>query len=181
MYVIFVGIILSLTVGFGIAAFYPEPKSPYYPVEKYVQVPPSCYDKTTNTTSQDCERLIKEQKDAQARFEAERVKRQEEELTYRNKSGGYTRTAIFLGVSIGALLAIGGLLIINKSRLVANGLLLSGVLTAVLTRLLISLASLGSYAGGTESANAIAYGEFGILVFLSLGVIYVGFSTLRNT
>lgn len=180
LYIIFVGIILSLTVGFGVSAFYPEPRRPYYPVEKPIAVPSTCYDKTVNTTSPECEKLIKRERDNQVKFESERLKLQDQERLYQNKSGAYTRTAIFLGVTIGALLSIGGLLLIKKSKLVASGLMLGGVLTAIFTRVLINLASLGAYTGTTETSNTLAFVEFSILVVLSLAVLFVGFFTLKE-
>ena len=56
----------------------------------------------------------------------------------------------------------------------------AGVLTAVLTRVLVGIASLGSRLTGTESADQMSYIQFAILVVLSVAVTFVGFSTLKE-
>lgn len=180
LYTIFVGIILSITTGFGIAAFYPQPPRPEYPLEKvtYPVVPQSCYATPESKNTPECKGYFNQ--DEQSRKEQEKTtQKYEEELrVYNNKNAGYTRTAVFFGIAIGALFAVMGLSVIRKSRLVATGLLLAGVLTAILTRLLIGLASLGSSVTGTESANTIGYIEFFILLILSAAVILVGLKAL---
>lgn len=180
LYIVFLGIIISLTVGFGISAFFPEPARPTYPSNPYVNVPQSCYDNTTPTRSLDCQRLIEEQQQGQINSEQERKKYEEDLKKYNNSIGGYTRTAIFLGASFGALFAIVGLIMIRRSKLVANGLLFGGVFTAVFTRLIISVASLGAYTGGTENATMLSYIEFVVLMILSIAIVYVGLSTLKE-
>ncbi len=181
LYILFVGIILTTTVGFGIAAFYPQPVRPVYPLDyTRITIPQSCYATPENQNSPECKEIISQQDaeqkksiDAQTKYNAEIEK-------FNNVNAGYTRTAIFLGISIGALFAILGIGIIKFSPLVANGIILAGVLTAILTRFLIMLASLGSSVTGTTGADTLGYVQFGILTLLSLAVIFVGFTTLKN-
>ncbi len=181
LYILFVGIILTTTVGFGIAAFYPQPVRPVYPLDyARITIPQSCYATPENQNSPECKEIISQQDaeqkksiDAQTKYNAEIEK-------FNNVNAGYTRTAIFLGISIGALFAILGIGIIKFSPLVANGIILAGVLTAILTRFLIMLASLGSSVTGTTGADTLGYVQFGILTLLSLAVIFVGFTTLKN-
>ena len=73
-----------------------------------------------------------------------------------------------------------GLGLIKKSKLVPTGLLLAGVLTAILTRILIGLASLGASVTGTSTPDLIVYIEFGILLILSVAVIVVGLYSLKE-
>jgi len=80
-----------------------------------------------------------------------------------------------------AHIAVLGLGLIKKGQLVAKGLLLASVLTAILTRFLIGLASLGASVTGTQGADAVAYVEFGVLFVLSIAIIFVGLSTLKET
>jgi len=177
LYIIFVGILLAMTTGFGLAAFYPEPIAPQYPVSKIQPVPESCYKTPESMQTDECQRLIGQENNGRQTEQQEfDVKNQE----YIKKNVGYTRTAVFLGVIIGALFAIVGFLIIKKSALVANGFLWGALLTAVLTRLLISLASLGADTTGTVSANSLSYIEFFLLIIATVGVTVVGFKTLAS-
>jgi hypothetical protein len=183
LYIFFLGIILSITTGFGIAAFYPEPQMPMYPISRVKPskvIPESCTATPENSRSEACKQYFEEdemerQKDVEAQQQYEVELRE-----YSNTNAGYTRTAIFFGIAIGSLVAIAGLIVIKTSKLIATGLLLAGVITAVFTRLLIKLASLGSSVTGTEGANTLGYVEFFILLILSAAVIYVGFSTLKE-
>ena len=154
LYIFFVGIILTLTTGFGIAAFYPEPQFPIYSITK-APVAESCYKTPEAAQSPECLRLLEQQ-------EEENIKQQADQQVYQNKSAGHTRTTIFFGIAIGAIFTVMALGLIKSSRLVANGLILAGVLTAVLTRFTVMLASLGSSVTGTEGANILGMSEFGI-------------------
>ncbi len=182
LYTIFVGIILSITTGFGIAAFYPQPVPPKYPIEKtpYPVVPQSCYATPESRNTPECKGYFNQDADSQKEQAARARKYEEDTKAFEVKNAGYTRTAVFFGIAIGALFAVLGLLVIKKSRLVSTGLLLAGVLTAILTRLLIGLASLGSSVSSTESANTLGYIEFVVLLILSAAVIFVGLKVLST-
>lgn len=181
LYIFFVGIILTTTVGFGIAAFYPQPVRPEYPLDfAKVTVPQSCYATPEGQNSAECQEIIKQQEaEQQENIQIQQEYNQKIE-EFNNVNAGYTRTAIFLGISIGALFAIVGIGLIKFSKLVANGVILAGVLTAILTRFLIMLASLGSGVTGTTAADSLGYIQVGILTLLSIAVIFVGFTTLRG-
>lgn len=166
-----------MTTGFGVAAFYPEPISPQYPISKVRPVPESCYKTPESQQTAECQKLISEDADER---QAEQVVYEERQQEYANKNAGYTRTAIFLGVLVGAMYAIFGLYVIKQAPLVANGFLWGAVLTAVLTRLLISLASLGSSPTGTEDPSTLAYIEFFLLVVATVGVTFVGAKRLSE-
>lgn len=172
---------LSITTGFGVAAFYPEPIMPAYPQAKYVSpLPQSCNETPQSQASPDCQALMQKQKSEQQIDEGKRQQYENELKIYTEKNASYTRTAIFFGIVIGALFAIIGILLIKKSKLIATGLLLGGVLTALLTRLLIGLASLGSSVSSTVSADPLAYTEFGMLLLLSIAVVIVGLYQLKD-
>ncbi|SRR5260221_849107 len=178
LYIIFVGILLAMTTGFGLAAFYPEPIAPQYPITKVQPVPESCYKTPESQQTDECQRLINQES---GRRQVEQQEFDTKNQEYMRKSVGYTRTAVFLGVIIGALYAIAGFMIIKKSAMVANGFLWGALLTAVLTRLLISLASLGSNTTEIGSANSLSYIEFFLLVVATVGVTMVGFKTLAES
>lgn len=181
LYVLFLGIILSITTGFGVAAFYPQPVMPGFPSSaSNITIPKSCYSTPEAQAAANCQALFQKEQDAQQEETVLRQKYAGEMEVYKNKNAGYTRTAIFFGIAIGAIFAILGIGLIRLSKLVAAGLLLAGVLTAVLTRLLIGLASLGASASGTSGANMVSYMEFGILAVLSSAVIAVGLYSLKD-
>lgn len=181
LYILFLGIILAITTGFGVAAFYPQPTTPVYPQSIYTPtVPQSCYLTPESQSSPDCQRLFQKQREEQEQDAAKRQQYETDMQTYKNKNSGYTRTAIFFGIAIGAIYAIVGLGLIRKSKMVATGLLLAGILTAILTRILINLASLGSSVTGTSGADAVAFIEFGILLILSFAVVAVGLYSLKD-
>lgn len=110
-YTIFIGILLSLFVGVGIAAFYPQPQYPEYPsfLNKPYQVEPN---------STESAQLEKEQK----AFDEKTKAFQKENETY-NKNV----SMISLGASVLYLLL--GLLLVTRLRIISDGLLLGGVLT----------------------------------------------------
>ncbi|MDO8573730.1 MAG: hypothetical protein Q7R77_03195 [Candidatus Daviesbacteria bacterium] len=181
LYVLFLGIILSITTGFGIAAFYPQPVRPADPFSlSSTAIPKSCYSTPEAQAAANCQVLFQKEQDTQQEDSVSRQKYDEEMKAFQNKNAGYTRTAIFFGIAIGAIFAISGIGLIRLSKLVAAGLLLAGVLTAVLTRLLIGLASLGASAAGNAGADTVSYMEFGILAVLSAVVIAVGLYSLKD-
>ena len=181
LYILFLGIILAITSGFGIAAFYPQPVAPSYP-SSYTNtvVPQSCYSTPQQQLTPECQQLIQKQQNEQQQNGVKQQQYQSDLEKYQNKNSSYTRTAIFFGIAIGAIYAIIGLGLIKVSKLVATGMLLAGVLTAILTRILITLASLGVSVTGTNEADTTAFLEFGVLFILSIAVIIVGLYSLRE-
>ncbi len=164
-----------MTTGFGVAAFYPEPVAPRYPTSRAEIMPKSCYDTPESAKSPECQQFSNEETAKRQQVQADFDIQQQ---AYMNKNAGYTRTAVFLGVLVGALFAMVALMIIKTSPLVANGFLFGAVLTAVLTRILISLASLGANTTGTETPGNLAFIEFFLLVLATIGVTVVGFRNL---
>lgn len=179
LYIFFVGIILTTTVGFGIAAFYPQPKRPSYPfIQSQAIIPKSCYATPQDVATPDCQKMYAEMEKGQQIDIKKQQDYEKKNLIYENQNAGYTRTAVFLGIALGALFAITGIGLIRFSHTIANGVILGGVLTAILTRFLIMLASLGSSVTGTNGADTLSYIEFGILALLSVAVLFVGFTAL---
>ncbi|TSC87675.1 MAG: Uncharacterized protein G01um101416_355 [Microgenomates group bacterium Gr01-1014_16] len=175
LYIFFLGIILTITTGFGVAAFYPQPVQPVYPfVTPEPVVPESCNKTPQEQMSPECQAILQRQKVKTEEGNAKSQQFDKEMEAFRNKDAAYTRTAVFFGIAVGALFAILGIAFIKKSKLVATGLLLASVCTAILTRLLVRLASLGSEVGGTSGADTLAFVEFGVLFALSVAVIMVG-------
>ena len=179
---IFIGVMLAITVGFGIAAFYPPPIPPEYSsYAPSVTIPlESCYATPEAKETPQCQSYLKQQEENLSKNAVREKQYQEEIKQFKDKSADYNRTAIFLGVIAGSIFVILGLYLIKNSKVVAAGLLLGGVLTAVLTRFLVSLASLGAPVIGTGQANVIGFAEFGLLSVLSFIVVLFGLRTFRN-
>lgn len=173
LYIIFLGIILSITTGFGLAAFYPQPIQPSYSITPAAVAPQNCYATSKDQNSPDCQAALQKQQLLQQQQEAS-------QQAYMNANAGYTRTAVFFGIVIGSLFAVIGIGLIKTSKLVANGLLLAAVSTAILARLLIRLASLGASTTGTNGPDTTAYTEFFALLILSVVVILVGLFRLSE-
>ncbi|MBI4037355.1 hypothetical protein HY385_02950 [Candidatus Daviesbacteria bacterium] len=176
-YVLFVGIIIAVTVGFGLAAFYPKPVAPFSPAVSPALLPESCKQTPEAMASVECQQILTKQTQEQEKQSQQYNAAME---TFRNKNAAYTRTTVFFGITIGAFLVLMGLFFIKKSKLLAHGLLLAGIFTAIFANLLVSLASLGAPVAGTTQVNMIAYAQFGILLVLSIAVCLVGLVTLKE-
>lgn len=182
LYIFFLGIILTITTGFGVAAFYPQPTMPRYPSSAITKaVPTSCNATPQGQASPECQAILKKQEEMLLNEDLKQQEYQAKMEEYQNTNAGYTRTAIFLGIAVGAVFAILGIAFIKTSKLISTGLLLASVLTAVFTRLLINLASLGSSVSGTARADSLSFVEFGALLALSIAVIIVGRVRLSDT
>lgn len=169
LYIIFLGLLLSLTTGFGLAAFYPQPQQPAslsLPHNEIISQ--SCYTTPENQSSPQCVQAFQKQKETQMQLDSQQKK-------YMNIHAGYTRTAIFFGIVFGSLFAISGLTGMRFSKTTANGLLFAAVLSTVFMRLLINLASLGGMPNGSNSADVTAYTEFLVLIILSSAFVIYGF------
>ena len=181
LYIVFVGIILSITTGYGLAAFYPDPKAfVNLEAKPYPVIPRSCTETPAQQSSPPCQKYFEDERKYQEEQNAKQEELQKKQEEQRNRSAAYTRTAVFFGITAGAFYAILGLLLLRSSKLVSNGLMLAGVLTAVLTRFLVSLASLGAGVTGSVGADSMAYVQFGVLLLLSVAVIFAGKTVLRD-
>lgn len=112
IYVFLIGIFLAIFVGVGIAAFYPEPKYPEAPaIVKYGY---------TDTTKE--EKMSAESKSQIDKFD-------QEEKDYRAQSRIYNRNVSILALISSIIIVITSLTLFKKIFLIADGLLLGGVLT----------------------------------------------------
>ena len=136
-------------------------------------MPQSCYQTPETLQSPECQRLIAEDREEQIKFQAELEKYEQEMKIYREKSAGYTRTTVFFGIVVGGILALAGLVLMTISRVVATGVLLGGLLVAILARFLVFLASVGAGVGTTQ-ASVLAFLEFFVLLVMLGAVVAVG-------
>jgi Flp pilus assembly protein TadB len=110
IYTFFLGILIAIFVGMGVATFYPEPKYPQYPKE-------------LQTSSAYSEELTAEQK----RLDRQYTK---DVNDYTNKQKNYDRNVSII-VLIAAVVILAVSLLIPKMDVVSDGMLLGGVFTLI--------------------------------------------------
>jgi hypothetical protein len=114
IYTFLIGIFLAVFVGVGIAAFYPGPKYPEPPVTlKYC----------SPETAKDAAEYEEFKKDAE-NFD-------KEEKIYREKSQRYNRNVSILSLVASIIIVIASLTFFKKILMIADGLLLGGLLTLI--------------------------------------------------
>lgn len=112
LYTLLIGIFIAVFVGVGIAAFYPALKYPEPPVSmKYGYSEPEKDGKISEEARVEMEKYDQEQKDFQA------------------KSQNYNRNVSILALVFSIVIVVISLTLFKKIYLIADGLLLGGVLT----------------------------------------------------
>ncbi len=112
LYTLLIGIFVAVFIGVGIAAFYPELKYPEPPNSiKYGYSEPEKNEKMSEETKAEIEKYEQEQK------------------TFQINSQVYNRNVSILALIFSIILVIISLTLFKKIYLIADGLLLGGVLT----------------------------------------------------
>lgn len=112
LYTLLIGIFMAVFVGVGIAAFYPALKYPEPPVSvKYGYPEPEKDGQISEETKAEREKFDQEQKD------------------YQIKSQTYNRNVSILALIFSIIIVVISLTLFKKIYLIADGLLLGGVLT----------------------------------------------------
>ena len=112
LYTLLIGIFVAVFVGVGIAAFYPTPKYPEAPTSmKYGYTEPQKDGKISEEYKSEMEKYDQEQKDFQI------------------KSQTYNRNVSIVALVFSIVIVIISLTLFKKIYLIADGLLLGGVLT----------------------------------------------------
>lgn len=114
IYSVFIGILFATLVGVGIAAFYPEPKYPTYPIRLNYPKP------EIQQTEKDRQEMIREQQTY-------------EQLTkdYEAKKQTYNRNVSIIAVIFAILALVVSLTFLKTLNLIADGLLFGGLLTLI--------------------------------------------------
>lgn len=115
VYILFTGVLLATFVGVGIAAFYPSPKTPEPPVS--VKYAPPCESAKDEATSQ---KIRQEQEEFDKVFKA-----------YERQNEKYNRDVSIISLAAAILILIVSLTLFKKILILADGLLLGGVLTLI--------------------------------------------------
>ena len=109
IYKLFIGVLLATTIGMGIATFYPDPKAPEYPTEKY---PYSQAEKTPSPAD------IQEQQAYDSKYKAFEVKRQQ-----------HSRNTALVAIALSLVILAISMTVLAKIDIFADGLLLGGIFT----------------------------------------------------
>lgn len=111
VYSFFLGLLLAVFIGMGIASFYPEPKAPEYSPAIVEDAKP---DRT----------------DEQIVAEAEAQKSYEQSYqTYNQRSNDYSRNVAMIALAAAVIFMVLGLALESRASVIADGVLLGGVFT----------------------------------------------------
>ena len=145
VYSFFLGLLLAVFVGVGVATFYPTPKAPEYPAVLQTSKSPDAYS--------DQQRKVDEQ------F-------QKDQKSYSDRLSSYNRNVALIVLSAAVILVVLGLTLHAWVDVLADGLLLGGVFS-----LLYSIGR--SFAGGNPrysfvivSAGLVITGVVGYIKFI---------------
>ncbi len=157
IYTFFVGILIGLFVGVGIAAFYPEPTYPDMPAElKVMQIPAEPQADPTTQEVQKSSKLVQKQ------AEYDKLTR-----AYEQKMKIYNRNVSIIALIASIIILVISLTTFNNLEVLADGLLLGGVIS-----LLYSVARV--FGSGDDKVRFVVVSA-GLAVALILG--YVKFVT----
>lgn len=112
-YTIFIGVLLATLVGVGIAAFYESPKYPEYPSRLKVSQP----EKVDEKTSQE---ILKEQEEYDKKM-----------VSFQKIQQKYNMNVSIISLVSAVVILIVSLTLFKKILMIADGLLLGGVLTLI--------------------------------------------------
>lgn len=146
VYIVFIGVLLALFVGVGIAAFYPSPKNPesqIYPTKSFYEP------NLTSTESAELRRQDIEQQKVWQKFNDETQE--------------YNKNVSIIAVAAAILILIVSLTLVSKILILADGLLLGGVLTL--------LYSIGRGFGSNDEKFRFVVVTIGLIVALFLGYL----------
>lgn len=146
-YTVFIGILLTLFIGVGIAAFYPQPEPPEYPLS-YGKVYPEMNQGTPS-----------------AEFEKEQRLYEEKSREYQEINEKYNKNVSMLALGFAILYLIVGLVLARKLAIISDGLLLGGVLTLIYSII----------RGFGANDDIFRFTVVSVSLMLSLGLGYIKF------
>src|SRR3989344_5630112 len=111
VYSLFIGVLLATFVGVGIAAFYPAPERPEYPVE--LSVP-----------------LTKAQEES-PEIRAQRIEQEKKQRDFQKLDEKYNKNVSIIAVVAAIAVLVVSLTLLRHILIIADGLLLGGVFTLI--------------------------------------------------
>lgn len=148
IYTLFIGILLALFVGFGIAAFYEEPKYPEPPFNLKYSTP--VYPETKDST-------------ISAQIRADQIKQDKIEKNFQNNLSIYNRNVSVIVLAAAIIFLIISLTLAKRLLLISDGLLLGGVFTL--------LYSIGRGFGSHDNKFQFIIVTIGLIISLILGYL----------
>lgn len=142
VYSFFLGLLLVVFVGMGVATFYPSPKAPEYPRVLEAGKTPDEY--------------TAEQRTADYIYQAE-------SKAYEQKSNGYNRNVAMIVLGAAVVLLVLGLVLESRLGLLSDGLLLGGVFTL--------LYSIGRSFAGENPKYSFAVVTVGVATTIIVGYV----------
>ena len=140
VYAFFLGILLAISVGMGVAAFYPQPEGPTYPSElNFVNKEPT-----------------QQQQQSQKDFDAQ-------QRAWEDKMKPYNRNVSIITMVAALVFMAIGLLLEQKIGVLADGILLGGVLTL--------LYSMGRGFASQNSKYSFVVALIGVVIAIALGYL----------
>lgn len=110
IYTFFLALMVSLLVGLGIDAFYPGPHAPNYPIE-------------LETEKTNCEETAEVKAIKEDFFKAQKI--------FTEESKHYSRNVSIISLIAAILILICSLTLLNRIKMIADGILLGGVFTTI--------------------------------------------------
>jgi len=110
IYTLFLALLIALFVGLGISSFYPGPIAPQYPLQ-------------LDETKQGCEET--------AEYKAIRQEFNQAQQKYMDDSKPYNRNVSIISLVAAIIILISSLTLLNKIKMIADGILLGGVFTTM--------------------------------------------------
>lgn len=141
VYSFFLGLLLVVFVGMGVASFYQSPKAPEYPI--------SIETKAGQEETED-QRIAREKYDADYKV-------------YNAKSEDYNRNVAMIVLGAAVILVVLGLTLHSKTDVIADGLLLGGVFTL--------LYSIGRSFAGQDPKYSFLVTTAGLIITVIVGYI----------
>lgn len=157
IYTLFIGILLVLFVGFGIAAFYEAPKYPEAPVS--LRYPKPITDASVNSTES-------------AEITKLQIEQEKKEKDFRKIEEVYNRNVSVIGLISAVVYLVLSLMLLKNLLLISDGLLLGGVFT-----LLYSIVR--GFASNDNKFQFVAV-TVGLIIALILGYIKFIKNTSKN-
>lgn len=144
-YTIFTGILLTLFVGVGIAAFYPQPDPPEYPstLNKLYQITPS----STESAVMEKEQRVFDQRNRD----------------FQKVSEEYNKNVSLIALVFAVAFLLVGLVLAKRLDIISDGLLLGGILTLIY--------SIIRGFGANDDIFRFVVVSIGLLIALVLGYI----------
>lgn len=105
VYVFFIGVLLATFIGVGVAAFYPGPQAPEYPISTTVSQKPECS------------------------ASPEQIQFETEQRRYLQLNRIYSRNVSIITVSFSVIILVISLTLLAKLPIISDGLLLGGLFT----------------------------------------------------